>query len=426
MLPKQRGHRSGTIARGIVAIASLAFALVATGCSCQSTMASVDAGPTDAGPLFGGIDAPGYEPRDSGPRPPEPCAVPVRRIGFPVGDESLTWTNQIWAFGSHVWVYLGGFTGALPPSPTESMHLFDLEAERELDIDFAPGEDDDVLGVFEAPAGYEIVVRTGDARPRVVHVGAGSRRTGAADEPLELSAVALERLDDGRYVGMTFHEAVSSPTPATLEIASPSGSVQRIELGFETASGHLTAVRWNGDVLVGIGYENEAARVVRFEVDLDSATVRLATLVEDVRASRGLTFALWSDADTATVALTYVPADDPPGSRGVAELFWWSIGADPVTRQVVRPPADLHAAILALGGDMPRQTLVLGQSSSSRTWATAARVRAPGEVVGGSEPIGVYTGSSAAAAWEPSDGTAAIALLERHELQVLYVCEGAP
>ncbi|MCZ7681511.1 MAG: hypothetical protein M5U28_23030 [Sandaracinaceae bacterium] len=411
--------------RSPIATASVALTLLVSGCSCGPTMASIDGRPTDAGPFFGGIDAPGYEPTDSGPRPPEPCAVPVRRVRFPVGDGSLGHTNSLWASGSRAWVYLGGYSG--PGSPPPSLHLFDLEGERELDIDFVLGEDDLVLRVFEAPTGFELLVlRSGGDGPHLVFTDRDGRLTGASEE--ELAGGPHVRLDDGRYVGMPEVGAVTSPVAAALEIAAPGARVERIDLGFETMNGHWAALHWTGETLVGVGYEDETASVLRFEVDLETAEVRLATLVEGVRPSGllGRVIALWSSADTATVALTYEPGDAPAGSPQIAELFWWPIGGDTVTRHTVRPAADLSVGVLALGGAMPRQTLVLAQTSSSRTWVTAARVRAPGDVVGGTEPIGVFTGITDAAAWEPSAGTAALALLAQRELEVLYVCEGAP
>ncbi len=419
----------GSPQRSPIWTASVALTLLVSGCSCGPTMASIDGGPTDAGPFFGGIDAPGYEPTDSGPRPPEPCAVPVRRARFPVGDGSLGHTNSLWASGSRAWVYLGGYSG--PGSPPPSLHLFDLEGERELDVDFVPGveDGDGVAGVFETPAGYEIIVlRGGDDGPHVVFTDPDGRLTGATEERLELAAMPLVRLDDGRYLGMAVYEGLTSPVQTTVEVAAPGDPVERIELGFETMSGHLAALHWTGETLVGVGYEDETASVLRFEVDLETAAVRLATLVEGVRLSGlvGSRIALWSNTNTATVALTYELADAPWGSPQIAELFWWPIGGDTVTRHIVRPASDLSVGVLALSGEMPRQTLVLAQTSSLRTWVTAARVRAPGDVVGGTEPIGVFTGITDAAAWEPSEGTAALALLSQHELEVLYVCEGAP
>lgn len=416
----------GTFVRGSSLISAIALALFACGCSCEASRTSTAT--VDAGPLFGGIDASGYEPRDSGPRPPEPCAVPIRRVHFALGDESLGLNNGLWVSGSRAWVYLGGYAGAFPVSSPPSLHLFDLEAERELATDFVVAEEDVLLGVFDAPSGFEVIVRSSTGRPRIVHVDHDGRRTGGAEERLELASAPLVRLDDGRYLGMTLFESGTTPVPASLEIATPAGWVQRIELGFETMSGHLTALYWNGDVVVGLGYEDATQSVLRFEVNLDTAAVRLGTLVEGVRLAGvvGARLALSASASTATAALTYESADMPEGSPETAELFWWPIGGEPVTRQIMRPASDLYVGILALGGTMPLQTLVLSQSASARTWVTAARIRAPGEVVGGAEPLGVFGGISNAAAWNPSAGTVAIALVAQHELEALYVCEGAP
>ncbi len=411
--------------RARVATRALLLAVVVQGCSCGTAPPSIDAG-SDAGPLFAGIDASGYEVRDSGPRPPEPCAVPIRRLSFPVGDESLTHTNHVWAFGSHVWAYLGGFAGALPSSPPASMHLFDLESEREVDIDFALGDDEHVLGVFETPTGFELVVSDG-ARSRLVSIAADGRRV-LPDQPFGLPAFPLVRLDDGRYVGLTFRGSVTSPRPATLVVGPAGGPPEPIALGFETTSGHLIELFAMGTSLVGIGYEDAASRMVRFEVDLDSGTVRLGTLIEGVdvgRALNGWRFGLWADGATATVGLTYERVDAPEAGQHV-ELLWWALGEDAVTQRFVRSAADAYPGVLALGGDMPRQTLVLAQSSGSRTWVTVARVRGPGDVLGGREPLGVFIGLRGAAAWEMADGTTALAFLSQHELEVVFLCEGAP
>lgn len=421
---RKRSHPFARRGTSLIPAIAMAVPLLACGCSCEASGASID-----AGPLFGGIDAPGYEPLDAGPRPPEPCAVPVRRVRFSLGDESLTHANDLWVSGSRAWVYLGGFGGAIPPSPPPSLHLFDLEAERELETDVILAEEDELLGVFDTPGGFDVVVRSPSDLPRIVGVDHDGRRTGSAEERLELASRPLVRLDDGRYLGMAVLESVTTPVPATLEIATPSGPVQRIELGFETMAGHLTALRRNGDAVVGLGYEDATQSVVRFEVDLDTSAVRLGTLAEGVRlfgSAVGAPLALWASASTASAALTYEHADAPHGSPQIVEVFWWPIGGGPVTRQVVHPASDLRVDILALGGAMPLQTLVLAQSGSSRTWVTAARIRAPGEVIGGAEPLGVFTGISDAAAWDPSEGTVAIALLGQHELEVVYVCEGAP
>jgi len=408
---------------------AIAFALSGHGCSCGSGIGApdasgYDAGSRDAGVFFEGIDASDYERSDAGPRPPEPCAVPMRRARFPVSDASLGRTSQVWGDGVRVWVYLGGYPGG--GSPPESVHLFDLDAERELDIEFAIEESERLDGVFPTPGGYELVVRSGDGgRWRVVHVGRDGDYAGVDDEPLALSANPTVRLADGRYVTALPVEGGTSPVAAQLQFASPGGSVEIMDLGFETQRGHVIELDRVGDTIVGIGYEDEATRVVRFEVDPDSGAVRLNGLMEGVLISNaGDSDVLATSGDVVTMALVHRPADDT--SIFTAELFWWSLGSDSVRRQVVRPPSALHVGVLALGGEMPLQTLVLGQSSGSTTWVTAARVRAPEELVGGSEPLAVLTGLSSAAAWQPSEGTAALALMGQRELETLYVCEGAP
>lgn len=398
----------------------LALASFGHGCGCESLAPLSDAGLVDAGAYFGGLDGADYEFRDSGPRPPEPCDVPSRRLRFPVGDASLGHTNQVWGFGSQVWAYLGGFGGHA--SPPASLHLFDLDSDRELDLDVMLGERESVVGVFQAPMGYELVMRNeDDATARVVHVGRNGRATGAPDEPLELSARPLVRLDDGRYVAAV-PDGSSLRAPASLEFASPSGPALRIDLGFETGRGYLTALHATGTELVGIAYQDAAARAVRFEVDLETAAVRLMTLVEGVRVSE---LELTSSVDVVTAAIVHAPADEAVGSMTTTELFWWSSVDASLTRLVVRPPSDLSVRVLALGGEMPRQTLVLAQHAT-RAWVTAARIRGIEDVVGGSEPIGVFLGVPTAAAWQPSDGTVALALLMQHELEVVYLCEGAP
>lgn len=415
-----------TVWRAVLLVAALTG--FGAGCSCGPTPVSTDGGALDAGPFFGGIDAPGYEPRDGGLRPPEPCAVPVRRVRFPLGDASLGDADRLWAHGSHVWVYLGGYPGGGAPPP--SLHLFDLEAERELDIDFVLADNERVSGVFQVATGYEIVVRSGDdGTHRVVHVGADGRDDGTDDEPLGLDAPWLIRLDDGRYVAALADDRSPSPEPAYLELASPSGTVERLDLGFETERAHLMALHWTGDTLVGIGYEEEAARVVRFEVDLETGAVRIGTLTEGVRISGvsgpgGVFAMLSSTGDVVTAAIVHERTDEPSGST--AELFWWSIGGESVTRYVVRPASDLPVGVFGLAGQMPRQTLVLAQISGGTAWVTAARIRGLADVVGGMEPIGVFTGVGEAAAWQPSEGTAGLALISQHELEALYFCEGVP
>lgn len=404
-----------------------AIGTLACGCSCESSIASVDAASSDAGPLFGGIDAPGYEVADTGPRPPEPCAVPIRRVRFPLGDESLTHANYLWVVGSRAWVQLGGYVG-FPGVIPGSLHVFDLDAERELETDLVVAEGDAIVAVFESPGGYEVVMRRDGEPPRIVHVDSDARLTGAGEETLDLENPPLVRLNDGRYVSMALPSGATTPEPAVLEIATPSGAVERVELGFETASGHLTALDRAGRTIVGIGYEDEGRRAVRFEVDLDSSAVRLASLAEGVRLSGllGSRLALRTSGAAVTAALSYEAADAAEPSPQTVEVFWWELGEDAVTRHIVRPPSDLRAGILALGGMMPLQTLALAQTSGFRTWVTAARVRAPGELVGGSEPLGVFDAVMEATAWIPSEGTTGIALLAQHELELLYVCEGAP
>ncbi|MGE0790590.1 MAG: hypothetical protein AB7S26_33235 [Sandaracinaceae bacterium] len=201
--------------------------------------------------------------------------------------------------------------------------------------------------------------------------------------------------------------------------------MEHIPLGFDTTRSFIHLLYWTGETLIGLG-ETDGSRIVRYEVDPVSATVRLATLVDGVRLARTNGPGLAISADVVTAAVVHQPVESTGESAETVELFWWSIGSDDVTRRVVRPASSIGASILALGGEMPQQTLVLAQSVNGQTWVTAARVRAPGEVEGGNEPIGAYTVVRAAAAWAPSRGTAAIALLEQQELEVLYVCEGAP
>lgn len=400
---------------------AVALVLELQGCSCEP--APLDE--SDAGPLFEGIDASEYAPTDSGPRPPEPCDVPTRRIAFPVGDGALSRNNGLWVSGSRLWTF---FPGDLRSTAPAALRWFDLDAERELEHDFTLGaSDDDVVGVFEVPSGYEVVVRT--STPElfpVIHLDHDGRRTGARDEALAIYPLA--RLEDGRYVGVDPFEG-SSPVPAALELAAPSGDVQRIELGFVTGRGYARAVHWNGETLLGLGYDDERSRVVRYEVDPVTSTVRLATLIEGVRVggTNGRGLAIWADASTATAAVVHAPGDAPLHSeQWVAEVFVWQIGEESMTRHVVRPASDVGVAIYALGGAMPQQTLVLAQSVGFRTWVTAARIRAAELVEGGSEPIGVFTQVRSAEAWTPAEGTAALALVTNQELQVLYVCEGAP
>lgn len=402
-------------------VAAVAVVLAVHGCSCGP--APPDG--SDGGPLFGGIDASEYEPTDSGPRPPEPCDVPTRRIAFPVGEGSLSRSNGLWVTGSRVWAFL---PGDFPSTVPSALRWFDLDAERELEPDVVLGaSEDDVVGVFEVPSGYEVVVRAAvpDSFP-VIHLDHDGRRTEARFEAL--SVYPLVRLDDGRYAGVEPFEG-SSPVEAALELAAPSGDVQRIELGFVTSRGHVRALHWNGETLLGLGYDDERSRVVRYEVDPVTSSVRLATLLEDVRVggTNGRGLAIWSDATTATAAVVHHPLDAPLDSeQWVAEVFVWEIGEETMTRHVVRPPSDVGVAIYALGGEMPLQTLVLAHSVGFRVWVTATRIRSSDRIEGGSEPIGVYTQVRDAEAWTPSEGTAALALLTQQELQVLYVCEGAP
>jgi len=409
---------------------TVVIALSGHGCSCGSGIAtpdasSHDAGSRDTGVFFDGLDASDYERADTGTHAAEPCAVPMRRARFPISDASLGWTNRVWGDRTRVWVYLGGYPGG--GSPPESAHLFDLETERELDIEFALEEGERLDGVFPTPGGYELVVRIGDGGPwRVVHVDRDGQYTGADDEPLALSANPSVRLDDGRYVAALPASSLASLAAARLQLSVPGGVVEVVDLGFDTRRGHVIELDRVGDTIVGIGYEDEATRVVSFEFDSGSGSVRRRTLIEDVFISNvGSTGNLLAGSgEVVTAAFVHRPAAD--SSVYTAELFWWSLGSDSVRRQVVRPPSALHVLVLALGGEMPLQTLVLGQSSGATTWVTAARVRAPEELVGGSEPLAVLTGLSGAAAWQPSEGTAALALLGQRELETLYVCERAP
>src|SRR5690606_38129858 len=129
-------------------------------------------------------------------------------------------------------------------------------------------------------------------------------------------------------------------------------------LGFVTEHGHLRALHWNGETILGLGYDDERSRVVRYEVDPATSAVRLATLVEGVRVggTNGRGLVIWGDADTATAAVVHRPLDS---EQWVAEVFVWEIGEENMTRHVVRPASDAGVAIYALGGEMPLQTLVL-------------------------------------------------------------------
>src|SRR5687768_12188251 len=88
-----RERRARGLRRVIVWCCALAIPALLSGCTCEAPPPTA---PSDAGPLFTGIDAPGYAPWDAGPLPPEPCAGIVRRVRFALGEESLRHILQVW------------------------------------------------------------------------------------------------------------------------------------------------------------------------------------------------------------------------------------------------------------------------------------------------------------------------------------------
>lgn len=375
----------------------------------------------DAGPLFTGIDAPGYSPWDAGPRPPEPCGATVRRVRFPVDETSLSNGNRLWGAGRLVWGFLGSF-GDRP----SSVHLYDVDAAAEIPVglalDGAP-----VVAVFETGTGSFDLVVGGDLERRIVTVDREGTTLGTS--VVQLDAAPRVRLPDGRLVSYSIDREEPSPARARLDVATPGGVTVPIDLGFYASEDHLVAMQWTGSVLVGIAHQTSSSSLLRFEVDVDAETVLAASeLLAGVRivgAGPGSTsLALWADADEIAVAVAYEPVDSP--GLALAELLWWPVGGGELVRRVVRPLDTLPVGILAFGGAPPRQTLALAQSSGTRTWISAARVRGPGDVVGGVETLSIVTDLRAGSAWEPEPGSAALGLLGSRELEVIYLCEGAP
>lgn len=405
-------------------VASLAVGVVALalqGCTCGPAAGE----PDDAGSLFAGLDAADYAPSDTGPRASEPCSVPSRRVAFPLGEGAASGRSPgtVWASGSRAWVYL---SSEFRDSPPPELRLFDLDAERELAHEVPISEGDTVLGVFDVSGAFEVVLSR-DGAARVAHFDRDGQRAGPSEEPLPLTVLPRVRLEDGRFVGLSPVET-DAPEEVSIELAAPSGTTERIPLGFRTSSSHVATLHWNGAVLRGLGIAGGGSRLVRYEVDLVSSSVRLTTLLDSVRVggTNGRGLAIWADGDATTAAVVHQPADAEPTAPWDVELFWWSVGGEATTREVVRPASELGVAIYALGGALPQQTLALGEFSGSRTWLTAARVRAPGEVEGGNEPIGVFSGLLGATAWSPAEGTVALAIVSQQQLEVRYICEGAP
>lgn len=417
-------HARALLRRVIAGCWVLALPALLSGCTCEAPPPTA---PSDAGPLSTGIDAPGYAPWDAGPLPPEPCAGMVRRVRFALGDESLTYRLEVWGSADRALVGLDGVA-----------RLFDLEGEREVAVEGLPAEVE-IHAAFGVEDGFEVLLAaaSGARTFSIVHLDREGRVEPADPSELTLPTDAyhfqLVRASDGSYVGLGGVGPESSPTPrpAIVFVARPGAAPRTIDLGFALSTFHRSSVQLIDRVVVGVAYDDAAARVLRFEADLDTGDVRVATLLDGVGLSvQSGGFAreilVSASGGTAVAAVAHVPAGAPEDAIGVGELFWWQIGGELVTREVLPGDPELPLGFLGLAGHMPQQTLVAQRVRFPLAWVTAARIREPGDVAGGAGAIAVVDAPHGVSVWERTPGVLAVALLSSRELDVIYLCEGAP